>query len=220
MGAMSDGLGDTLDNLTKDIDGDGEEELVAPNTMVPVDDSKGKVKEGKKLLVNEDYLNEVAGLFVANLALNAPSIISLAGKLSNKLGEKLNVKLLKKSGDVLESLGSKLQGKYMSGIKSILKKLEVTNAKGATLSEEELDKVTKVIFMSMLAIVGVAIGVAGVHSLASSANTALGYGKSAVVADRVRGVAKGLMKLDKQSMMSYAEKLIPKAIGEVFGAVS
>jgi hypothetical protein len=130
---------------------------------------------------------------------------------------KVNIKALEKSGEFLENIGKDLQSKYMDGIKAVLRKMKISNRKGAELSEEELDKVAKYVFMAMLATVGITIGISGVSSMASNANNALGYGKYAVVGDRVGGTLKAFMKLDGKTMWEWFEKLIPTILGKSVG---
>ena len=173
-------------------------------------DGEPQTQTEGKLNINEEYIDEVAGLFAINALINGPSIITLAGKITKSLGSipKMNVQALKNAGDKLENVGGRLQGKYNDWIKTLIKKMR------PDMDDEKAAKISSVIFMTVLATVGIATGLTVGFG---AAGTALGVGKNAVAADRVRGAVAGVAKLDKSQVFDYSKKLIPAILGKMFG---
>jgi hypothetical protein len=198
--AIAQEIPQTLNNIAQN-GGDKDGEL----------DIDGEGQNEGYLPINEEYINEVAAtLFGINLALNAPSIITLAGKITKGLGSipNMNIEALKKAGTSLEGVGKNMQGKYTKAIAGAIKKLR------PDLDDVKAEKVAGVVFMTLLATVAISTGfVGGVEG----ASTALGVSKKAVAADRLRGVAHGALQLDKSQILDYSKKLIPAILGKIFG---
>lgn len=161
------------------------------------------------LTLNEQYLNEVLGaaIFGANLALNAPSIITLAGKLAKSLGKTIDANKLKAMGENIEDFGKEAQSKYMGVIKKILSKVS------PNLDDKQLQKMSTVLFITLLASVTLSTGVVGGYG---EAGQALGIGKDAVAVDRVKGAVQSAVKMDKDQLLDYTKKLVPAVLGKIF----
>lgn len=172
---------------------------------------EGQVQE---LKLNEEYLQEVLGLglVAANVALAAPGIIGLAGKLLKGLGSipGMNINALKKTGEIIAKFGSDWQSKHMKAIEIVLRKL-MPNASDKTI--ERATKATFITIMSTIALTGGAVSGTGAESIHGATN----LGKSANAINNAKDLALQLAKLDPTAWKSKLAGLLPFTLGKVFG---
>ena len=202
---------DVLDNIMRNLSAS----LI--NVSKKIGDKDGEFdippQQQREIHLNEEKINEIIGLFVANVVASAPAIITLAGKLIKKLGgsSKVNSGVLKKVGESMEGFGTKWQSKYNNLIKKALMKVM------PKASEKQLDVATKVVFMTILSTIGISSAlttpIAGIEAVA----TGLGGAKTAVAADKAKDFVKQIAsKLDRKAIAEKASKLIPAALAEFF----
>lgn len=181
-----------------------------------LDPKGGQIKE---LTVNEGELNEVLGM-LAGAALSGPAIAGLAGKLmkgAGNLGGKLTG--LKKNwftqaGEVVEKFGASWMAKYKAPIKAVLNKV-MPNA-----DEKTIDRAAHYIFFAIVAGVSLGVGTAvppGSGEIAQAAGAGVGAAKTGVVANNAINIVKSIAQLNPADIESTAVKLMPTALGQVFG---
>lgn len=175
-----------------------------------------EIRGDEEKTVNERYLTEVLGLGIiaANTLMSAPGIISLAGKLMKSIGSipGMNINFLKAAGEKVAQFGSKWQAKHMSAIESIMKKM-MPNA-----DEKTIERASKALFITIMATLAMTGGVvAGTGAEAETVNSALGAGKSAGSANKIKDFSVQLAKSDFSDIKSKLASFIPLAVGKVFG---
>jgi len=179
-------------------------------------DRDGKLELTGEPQLNEQYLNEVLGLglVAANLALSAPGIVGLAGKLIKGMGSipGMNINALKTAGDAVSKFGKDWQAKHMKAIEVILRKF-MPNA-----DEKTIERGSKAVFIVIMASLAISGGVvAGTGSEAEAVNSAVGVGKTAGGINKTKDLGLQLAKADTSDWKSKLSGLLPFAIGKVFG---
>lgn len=144
-------------------------------------------------------LNEAIGALIAGGALALPAITQIFGKTVAWAGEKMGSKDIESFGKAAEKLGHDLHHKY----EHVLDKMLSPFTK--SLSDEKRKIVNKVVFYSIIAVLGGA-GIAG-------AVKAAGAGQAGIAA-----VEGGLSGVKASELAQVAKDIIPRVLGKMVEA--
>jgi len=125
-----------------------------------------KVNEG---MLDEGLQQEAIGMLAGGIALSAPTITKWIGKGIGALGKKADSKSIKWVGDKMAKFGDKWHHAYIDTIAKGVAKLMPPNKEGVkpTYKDPKVHKIANVIFMSLVAAMGVGAATGAAHAAAT-----------------------------------------------------